>query len=383
MNMKRKKTSVKKAAKYAAKKTEPRKFSKKVAKPAEDSSERKTVKTAAVAGKAAGLPPAAIPAGTASYATIDTAGAAPAALLAVPDESAGPATAAAEGAAPEPRVRDDERIARLAGSDIVPLSHRRYAALWAFQPTDALAAANSATSEPSVAGTTRIVVKTDAGDAIELSTFRNPSGLLVVRTRSMESPIDTTIAVKPRLVPRVGEPIDPAKVKELRVENVLYETRTFDRAALADGKIDGKIMDASTVPPVNDPKGSKYAMLLGRAPISRKFNGAQVTITEPTGVGATAQVDDNQRFVLHASPSQLFPSETSATSNLKLEIKVRPPANEKLALTYRITRDNSDEASPLNGANNTARTKLIGLVHHDGSPSIAPKDVPAIHLLLM
>jgi hypothetical protein len=389
MNMNRKKKSVKKTAKKAGARKISEKAAKLAKKPAQGSSEPKTVTTAAEAAEAPGSQHAAMSVGTAS--PIDAAGAMLAGLLAVLDEPGGAVMAAAEGGPLEPRVRDNGRVAELAGSDIVPLSDRRYKALWAFRLIDAFAAANGAASEPPVAGTTRIVVKTDADDAIELSTFRNPSGLLAVRTRSMESPLDTTIAVTSHLVPRAGKSIDPAKVKEVSFLNDLYIPQTIAPPATAMvRRVELTPGPKYPFPSTGDPKAS-VAVLIGKTPALFKAGTiARITALDETKPGASFRTDDDHCFTLWGATGDVFatPAQQGYTGVSKLILEIDPPpaGSRKLALTYHIARGKVSNVGSLLGANNTARTKLVSLVSpppSDGSSPIEAKDVPAIHMLLM
>ncbi|ESW93817.1 hypothetical protein X770_00935 [Mesorhizobium sp. LSJC269B00] len=316
--------------------------------------------------------------------------------------------AAVVGKGPEPLLRDDPGIIAIidrVNPNIVPLDDRYYAPIWAFRLTDALAAVvNPATPHP-LQGTARLFAKTSADSESELATFQSMSGLLTVRTRTMNTKLpkdpDMKWFVMPHLVSRAGGTIAPDRIKQISIRHDGYETETFDADTLPMPKSEIEVwpsiqdwpsivISVAMVPTVNNPVTGVAAFLFGRVPAKFKTEGklgakpgVQVTITAPAmdGAGTTAGVENDYRFVLYGKALELLPGAAPNPQQLTIRFKTDPPTNSELELTYAITRDESDAVGLL-GANNTARTKLIG-IQQLPADALSVKDIPPIHFLLI
>jgi hypothetical protein len=270
------------------------------------------------------------------------------------------------------------RYAVQGGEDIVALSYRRFAPIWAFRLIDAVAEVTNPAVASGVTGTTRVVAEMSIGDR-ELATFRNSAGLLIPRTRTVADPTpdDPNTIPTSQLVALTGGLLDPGQINAVRLENTAYEPVKYLRSNLKDRQITDARMRPAGLGPLLD----LGAFVLGQAP-ARKFSPqSKVRIAAPSvpGKGASARLDSELRFALWGDVRRFFPN-NAATSRLGLEIDTA--AQGKLRLTYRITRDESgDLTGTLPGSNNTPRTKLIRVVPPNNS-TIAARDVPPLYLLL-
>ncbi|MBC2802368.1 hypothetical protein C3Y94_004115 [Rhizobium ruizarguesonis] len=269
---------------------------------------------------------------------------------------------------PETRLREIKRYTDLAEPNMVPLSRKVSQVIWAFELVDAI-------TETSVIGKTRIfaVLKGEEED-IELTTFSSRLGRLVVQTRTtLENDLPAT-----SLVPMTGGMLSQDDVVELRFENDLYDLK-----AIAEEKFSEPVVlspaPSYPFPSVHDPNG-RMAFILGRAPAAFD-TGAIAKMTEGA-VGGESLVDRQRRFALWGAAEKI--SGDKPSFDVKLEISDAPSGSRKLTLTYRATREKSDNNSGTkDGANNTDRMKLteLSLMPAD-APPIQAKDVPPLYLLL-
>jgi hypothetical protein len=277
---------------------------------------------------------------------------------------------------PEIEVHTDARLLRLVGPRAVPMSDRRYRAGWAFMPSDALTQMSNPAVTPGVLGTTQIFAKTK-DERIELATYWNPSGRLVTRTRTRRSDDGKPENDITDLVRAGGGYVDQAAVQQLRLENELYASETFEPPPAMGVITAVTLTPAPRYPSTHDAKGNAVAVLFGQSPTDIPAGG-QVQIANPTvkGEGKTRAIDGEHRFVVWCRVAELFePGDPQA----ELQLTIFRSGTDTLRLTYRLCRtDTPSVPKQLPGGQHTARAKLMAVSH----PSIKPAAVPPLYLML-
>lgn len=286
---------------------------------------------------------------------------------------------------PEKRLRDIPRYADLAGPDMVALSRKVSKVLWAFDLVDAI-------TETSSVGNTRIFAvlqnKEAANEHIELATVSARSGRLVVQTTTTLKKDEEKDGFAISLVTAAGGILNQADVVGLRLANDLYDQKIFAQEEITALKTLNRVVlnpaPSYPFPSAQDPN-KLMAYILGIAPAVFDVGSTAKMINPPTpDAGGKSLIDRQRRFALWG-PALAKSIADESSFEVQVEISGAPGGNRKLKLTYRATREKSDDNSgAMDGANNTDRMKLTGLVSSQptGKPPIQAKNVPPVHLLL-